>query len=142
VSNILFDSDGTALCLIDLDTLGTQRLAYEMGDALRSWCNPSGEDKDAPSIDLELLRSALDGYLNETRDLISVAERQSIGAGLETVCLELAARFCGDVFHDRYFGWDATRFPSRRAHNLIRARGQLALGLSVRQHRAVIERYL
>ena len=52
--------------------------------------------------------------------------------GLETVCIELAARFAVDVFDDSYFGWDATRFPSRRAHNLIRARGQLALGLAVR----------
>jgi DNA polymerase elongation subunit (family B) len=40
------------------------------------------------------------------------------------------------VFRDEYFGWDAARFPSRRAHNLVRARGQLALGLAVRAARA------
>jgi hypothetical protein len=55
--------------------------------------------------------------------------------GLETVCIELAARFAVDVFRDEYFGWDPARFPSRRAHNLVRARGQLALGLAVRATR-------
>jgi hypothetical protein len=57
-------------------------------------------------------------------------------AGLEVVCIELAARFCVDAFDDSYFGWDPARFPSRRAHNLVRARGQLALALDVRAHRA------
>jgi hypothetical protein len=55
--------------------------------------------------------------------------------GLETVCIELAARFAVDAFDDRYFGWDPARFPSRRLHNLVRARGQLALGVDVRAAR-------
>ena len=59
-----------------------------------------------------------------------------IVVGLETVCVELAARFCVDAFDDAYFGWDPSRFPSRRAHNLVRARGQLALGRAVRAARA------
>ena len=33
-----------AVCLIDLDTVGPLALAYELGDAWRSWCNRSGED--------------------------------------------------------------------------------------------------
>jgi hypothetical protein len=48
----------------------------------------------------------------------------------------LAARFTTDAFDDRYFGWDPARFPSRRAHNLVRARGQLALARAVRAARA------
>ena len=56
--------------------------------------------------------------------------------GAETVSLELAARFAVDVFRDEYFGWDASRFASRRAHNLVRARGQLALSRAVRAARA------
>ena len=31
--------------------------------------------------------------------------------------VELASRFCTDVFEDRYFGWDANRFASRRAQS-------------------------
>ena len=58
-------------------------------------------------------------------------EKIAIVVGLETVCIELAARFTVDMFEDRYFGWDPSRFASRREHNLVRARGQLALGRQV-----------
>jgi hypothetical protein len=67
--------------------------------------------------------------------LVGRDELASVVVGLETVCVELAARFCVDVFEDRYFGWDPARFTSRRAHNLVRAHGQLALARSVREHR-------
>ena len=56
--------------------------------------------------------------------------------GLETISLELASRFAADAIIDAYFGWDRTRFSSRREHNLLRARGQLALSRNVRSTRA------
>jgi Ser/Thr protein kinase RdoA (MazF antagonist) len=130
ISNVLFAPDGAALCLIDLDTLGLQTLAYELGDALRSWCNPAGEDVTEPAADREIFEAALEGYVEAAGDLVTDAERVSIAPGMVTVCVELAARFCADAFEDRYFGWDPTRFPDRRTHNLVRARGQLALGRS------------
>src|SRR5690606_35767203 len=40
ISNIIFAPDDRALCLVDLDTLGRMPIALELGDALRSWCNP------------------------------------------------------------------------------------------------------
>ncbi len=52
-----------------------------------------------------------------------------------TITIELAARFCADAVHDRYFAWDPSRFESRRAHNLARARSQLALARSLSQRR-------
>jgi hypothetical protein len=133
ISNLLFSTDPPrGVCLVDLDTLGRSTLAFELGDALRSWCNPRGEDAGEVALDLELLAAALRGFRAEAGALISPLEWRSIVAGLETICLELAARFAIDVFCDDYFGWDAARFPSRRAHNLVRARGQLALGRAVR----------
>jgi Ser/Thr protein kinase RdoA (MazF antagonist) len=130
ISNVVFRGPD-AICLIDLDTLGMQSIAYEMGDALRSWCNPLGEDVAEAAVQRALLDAALDGYLGPAGSLLSQAEIDSIIPGMRMVCIELAARFCLDVFEDRYFGWDATRFASRREHNLVRARGQLSLGLSV-----------
>jgi hypothetical protein len=44
------------------------------------------------------------------------------------------------VVWDRYFGWDATRFGSRREHNLLRAQGQLALSRNVREQRGELLR--
>ncbi len=121
-----------ANCLVDLDTIGQGTLAFELGDAMRSWCNPLGEDAGSVGFDVAIFEAAIRGFRRVADSLVTAAERRSILDGLETVCLELAARFAVDVFRDDYFGWDAARFPSRRAHNLVRARGQLALGLSVR----------
>jgi Ser/Thr protein kinase RdoA (MazF antagonist) len=137
ISNVLFfpGDPRRARCLVDLDTLGRQTMAYELGDALRSWCNPRGEDETEARLDEAIFAAAMAGHRSGAGDLLTAAERASIVPGLETVCVELAARFCADVFDDAYFGWDAQRYPSRRAHNLVRARGQLSLARSVRAAR-------
>jgi Ser/Thr protein kinase RdoA (MazF antagonist) len=130
ISNVLFRG-GDAVALVDLDTLGRQTIAFELGDAMRSWCNPHPEDAGRARFDLDVFAAAMRGYRDVARSLLTEIEWPAIVLGLETVCVELAARFCADVFEDRYFGWDPSRFPSRRAHNLIRARGQLALARDV-----------
>lgn len=133
ISNLLFHpgSPPAAVALVDLDTLGLQTLAFELGDAMRSWCNPHGEDAGRITFDLDVFTAAIGGWTDVAGARFDEAERASVVPGLETACIELAARFTTDVFDDRYFGWDAARFPSRRAHNLVRARGQLALGRAV-----------
>jgi len=137
ISNLLFErSPLQAICLVDLDTFGLGTLAFELGDAMRSWCNPRGEDAGAVGFDLAIFAAAIGGFRSVADPLVTRAERLSIVTGLETVCVELAARFATDVFRDEYFGWDPTRFPTRRAHNLVRARGQLALATEVRAARS------
>jgi Ser/Thr protein kinase RdoA (MazF antagonist) len=136
ISNLMFRGGAgagalAAVALVDLDTVGRLSLAFELGDAMRSWCNPHKEDADRARFDLDVFAAAMRGYRDAAGDLLVADEWPAIVLGLETVCLELAARFCNDVFEDRYFGWDPARFPSRRAHNLVRARGQLALGKDV-----------
>lgn len=124
-----------AHCLVDLDTVGLQTMAFELGDAMRSWCNPHGEDAGAVQFELPIFEAAIRGFLRVAGSVVTADERVAIVTGLETVCIELAARFAVDVVRDEYFGWDPARFPSRRAHNLVRARGQLALGRAVRAAR-------
>ena len=136
ISNVLFvESPLRAKSLVDLDTLGLGTLAFELGDAMRSWCNPRGEDAGKVGFDLAIFAAAIGGFRGVADHLVTRDERISIVTGLETVCVELAARFATDVFRDDYFGWDASRFPTRRAHNLVRARGQLALDMAVRAAR-------
>jgi Ser/Thr protein kinase RdoA (MazF antagonist) len=139
LSNVMF-APGRAegLCLVDLDTMGQMLLAHELGDALRSWSNPAGEDVTSARVDLALVAAALEGYGASARAMLAPGEAATIAAGFETVTLEVGVRFCADVFEDRYFGWDAARYPSRRAHNLVRARGQASLAASIRAERAAI----
>ena len=139
---MLFVDGDAAHALIDLDTLGQLTLAYELGDALRSWCNPLGEDTVAPRFDLEVFASAIRGYAEGARAAgfaPTAAETASIVPGTITIALELASRFCADAFEDRYFGWDPARFPSRREHNRVRATGQLTLATEVRRAREALQ---
>lgn len=137
ISNIVFRREPTrAVALVDLDTLGRGTLAYELGDAMRSWCNRSGEDAGRVRFELAIFAAAIESFRAVADPLVSHDERRAIPAGLETICFELAARFAVDVFDDCYFGWDPTRFASRREHNVVRARGQLALARQVQACRS------
>src|SRR5262249_31493875 len=129
ISNVLFTGDGEAHALLDLDTLGRLPIAFELGDAFRSWCNPLGEDVAETRFDLEVFAAAVAGYAGARA--LAPEEVASLVPGVETIALELAARFCVDVFEDRYFGWDSAHFPSRREHNRVRACGQLALARAI-----------
>jgi Ser/Thr protein kinase RdoA (MazF antagonist) len=134
ISNLLFEVTDAprGRCLVDLDTVGRGNLAFELGDAMRSWCNPHAEDAGLVEFDLQIFQAAMTGYFAQC-DGHSETERASIVHGLHRVCVELAARFCVDVFANNYFGWDRTRFDNRRSHNLVRAQGQLALAAAVQQ---------
>jgi Ser/Thr protein kinase RdoA (MazF antagonist) len=132
ISNLLFRTRPIrGAALVDLDTLGIGTMAFELGDAMRSWCNPHGEDAGHVRFELPIFAAAMAGFRSEADDLVTRDEKIAIVTGLQTVCIELAARFAIDAFEDRYFGWDPSRFVSRREHNLVRARGQLALGRQV-----------
>ncbi len=133
--NIIVDEEGTnAVAFIDLDTVGPIALAHELGDALRSWCNAAGEDHPNPEIDERAHAAAVQGYFEGWRGPLDRTRRAQVSeallVGLPWICLELSARFAADALNERYFGWDEAAFPTRGAHNLWRARGQLALAES------------
>lgn len=144
VSNIRF-APGTgdaAVCLLDLDTLGRQDYAAEMGDAWRSWCNPATEEEpEAARLDVALFEASAVAWLRAAPPL-SAEEREGLVPGIERISLELAARFCADAVQNSYFREDLSRFPAVGEHNLARARAQLALARSAREQRGACERCL
>jgi Ser/Thr protein kinase RdoA (MazF antagonist) len=133
ISNIIFDDNDRAVALIDLDTVSRMPLPVELGDALRSWCCPLGEEAEG-ILDLEIFSQTMSGYIEALGDGPSAAEWAAIPGAVETIAIELAARFCVDALEESYFGWDHHRFNSAAEHNLVRARAQLALGRSVREN--------
>ena len=138
ISNLRFDHQGQGNCLIDLDTLGQMRWPFEMGDALRSWCNPNKEDKGETALNLDLFDGALAGYASVDIS-VSEQERKALVDGLIQICLELSARFLSDTLNENYFAWDSTRYPSHGAHNLSRAQAMWELYNSVKKQRLQAE---
>lgn len=132
-SNIVLDAaTGEARALIDLDTLTYMPACLELGDAMRSWCNPQAEDSSAATFSVEHFAAALEGYAAGSAGLLTEPEWRAIPAATLTIAVELAARFCADALAERYFGWDAARFADASAHNRARTRGQLEVAAATR----------
>jgi Ser/Thr protein kinase RdoA (MazF antagonist) len=140
ISNLRFDEEGRGICLLDLDTMAALPMDIEMGDALRSWCNPQGEDVAEARFDPALFDAAVRSWLAACPQ--PAPEREALVPGVQRICLELAARFAADALNESYFGWDPSRFPGRGEHNLLRARGQASLAGSVAAQRAALARTL
>ena len=117
-------------------------LCSELGDAWRSWCNPAGEDDpEGVAFSVEHFEASATAFLAEGPPL-HAAERAGLAPSVERICLELAARFCADAINNAYFREDRTRFPQAGAHNLHRARCQVALAQRAHEARAACERIL
>ena len=103
------------MCLIDLDTLARMPVALELGDALRSWCNPATEDAADARFVRPFFAAAVDGYAAAAPGFLAHDEWGAIPRGTLTITVELAARFCADALRERYFRWDprATRARAR-----------------------------
>ena len=146
-NNLLFEPVGSSadyqpIALIDLDTLARLPLAFDWGDALRSWCNLRSEDDPEAELDLTLVEAATEGLMTvfdagSPIDKPTPAELDSLSWGLEIVSLELSARFAADTLLERHFDWDRKRFERAGEHNHQRALGQFDL---YRQARATHDR--
>lgn len=140
INNLLFErTSGEALCLVDLDTIAYMALPLELGDALRSWCNPNGEDIRATEFAPELFKAAMEGYAGSAGALLTPAEWQAIVPATLTICVELAARFCSDALNEDYFSWNPQQFASHSEHSEVRAAGQLALWSAAHELRQELE---
>ena len=142
LNNILFDQAGVGLCVIDLDTLSHGSIAVELGDAFRSWCNPSGERQEKSSFSMAHFEAGMKGYMEGGGSLFTREELLAIPAAVETISLELAVRFLTDALAESYFGWDKTSFESAGHHNLLRAKSQLSLAISFAQQRSAANRII
>ncbi|MEZ4614964.1 MAG: aminoglycoside phosphotransferase family protein [Caldilineaceae bacterium] len=130
VDNILIDnSSNRAVSIIDLDTVKPGLVHYDIGDCLRSCCNPAGEETmvlDDVTFDMKLCRAILAGYLAQVVDFFTEADYAYIYDSIRLITFELGLRFFSDYLAgDVYF---KTRYPE---HNLQRALVQFRLAASI-----------
>lgn len=126
VSNFVFDENNQGVCMIDFDTLQFHTPLFEIADAVRSWCG--GDEADPNNtFNTEIYNALLESYLDNSKGLLSEREQLLIPQACQLVMLGLATRFMNDYIDDSYFGWDETKYNSRKDHNRARALGQLSL---------------
>lgn len=126
VDNVMIDrASGRASGLVDLDTVQPGLIHYDLGDCLRSACNPLGESPvhwQAVRFDLDLARALLQGYLGEARYFLTATDRAYIHDAVRLIAFELGLRFVTDhLAGDLYFKVE------HRGHNLQRALVQFRL---------------
>lgn len=90
--------------LIDLDTAYFGSIHIDLGDALRSFCNPTGEDVCEPDFDVEVFRGFIDGYMSVLGDSLTDLQKEAIYDAVFALSFELGLRFFTDhLSGDSYF---------------------------------------
>jgi Ser/Thr protein kinase RdoA (MazF antagonist) len=130
VDNIMIDNfTGRGIGIVDLDTVKPGLIHYDFGDALRSICNPAGEDEadlEHVTFDLALCQAFIRGYDVHARDFLTEADRRYLFDAIRLIAFELGLRFFQDyLVGDVYF---KVRFEE---HNLNRARVQFKVCESI-----------
>jgi Ser/Thr protein kinase RdoA (MazF antagonist) len=137
VNNVMIEeSSGRALSLVDLDTVKPGLIHYDIGDCMRSGCNPLGEETEnweAVRFDPEIGAAILEGYLTQARNFLTAADYEYLFDSIRLLAFELGVRFLTDhLAGNVYF---KVKHPQ---HNLQRALVQFKLTESIEAHEADI----
>ncbi len=130
VNNVMFDiTTGKAMSIVDLDTIKPGLVHYDIGDCLRSGCNPMGEETQnwqEVKFDLDLCQSILQGYLGIAKKFLTDNDYDYIFDAIRLISFELGLRFFTDYLAGNvYF---KVKYPE---HNLFRALVQFQLTKSI-----------
>jgi Ser/Thr protein kinase RdoA (MazF antagonist) len=142
INNIMIcDHTGQAISLIDLDTVKPGLVHYDIGDCLRSSCNPLGEDTldfDNVRFEIDLAQAILDGYVSVASQFLTEDDYAYIYNAIRLLAFECGLRFFAD-----YLAGDVYFKVKHPEHNLHRAIVQFKLTenieAQVRAIRAMID---
>lgn len=130
VDNIMLDDfTDEGIGIVDFDTVKPGLIHYDFGDALRSVCNPAGEDAanlGDVTFDVDLCEAFVKGYVRQARKFLSDQDRRYLYDSIRLLAFELGLRFLQD-----YLAGDVYFKVQNEEHNLIRARVQFKLCESV-----------
>ena len=141
VNNVMIEeTTGRAISLVDLDTVKPGLIHYDIGDCLRSGCNPLGEETErweAVQFDPEIGAAILEGYLAQARRFLTAADYEYLYDSIRLLAFELGVRFFTDYLAGNvYF---KVKHPE---HNLQRALVQFKLTESIEAHETDIRRII
>jgi len=137
VNNVMIDTaTGRAISIVDLDTVKPGLVHYDIGDCLRSCCNPLGEETErweTVRFETDLCQAILGGYLLLARDFLTENDYEYLYEAIRLIAFELGLRFFTDYLEgDVYFK------VRHREHNLARALVQFKLTESIESQETTI----
>ena len=143
INNIVFTTDKKeALCLLDLDTLGKNKIILDIGDAARTWCNDANEDDIKNSkFNPKTLKQMVRGYV-ETARFVTNAELNAIVEGIETILIEQISRFLTDAIEESYYTLQKEKYDSLYTQNKTKAMAQVKLFYDFQNHKPEVIQFL
>jgi Ser/Thr protein kinase RdoA (MazF antagonist) len=141
VNNILFDQNtDLAVSVVDLDTVKSGLVHYDIGDCLRSGCNLAGEEVaqwQNIQFETELCYEILQGYRSIAHSFLTEADYAYIYDAIRVITFELGLRFFSDYLAgNRYFH---VQYPE---HNLWRSLVQFRLLESIESQKSTIDKII
>lgn len=125
ISNVLFDKNEKAICVIDLDTLMPGYFISDVGDMMRTYLSPANEEeKDLDKIFIreDFYKAIAEGYLEEMSGELTEKENSYFSYSGKFMIYMQALRFLIDHFeNDIYYG------AEYEGHNFVRAQNQAVL---------------
>lgn len=140
VDNILFDKDGSVLCVIDLDTVMPNFIFSDYGDYLRSAANTGREDDpvlENVQFNMDIFRSFTRGYLETARRFLTPVEIEHLPYAAKLFPYMQTVRFLAD-----YIDGDLYYRVLSPDHNLVRSRAQWKLFESADQHEQEMQEFI
>lgn len=125
INNVLFNDDDKGICVIDLDTLMPGYFISDVGDMMRTYISPFGEEeKDFSKLEMreDYFTAIAEGYLHEMHNELNQIElNHFVFAGKFMIYMQ-ALRFLTDYLNnDIYYG------RKYEEHNFVRAGNQVHL---------------
>lgn len=124
--NVMIDDEsGQGVCVIDLDTVMPGFAVFDFGDSVRSGATTAAEDEPDTfkvHFDLAVFERLAQGFLEETRDVLTPVEIEHLAFGAKLITFEQAIRFLSD-----YLDGDVYYKTRHERHNLDRCRTQIKL---------------
>lgn len=124
VNNMLFDENGSPLCIVDLDTVMPGFVLSDFGDFMRTAANKAAEDEpdlNKIQVDLGVFEAYAKGYL-EKATFLTALEKQLLPYGCRLMTYMQTVRFLTDFLNgDTYY---KIQYPD---HNWVRTQAQFRL---------------
>lgn len=140
VNNMMFDEDGTVLCVIDLDTVMPSFIFSDYGDFLRSAANTGAEDDkdlDRVNFNMDIFQAFTKGYLESAKSFLLPVEIENLPYAAALFPYMQCVRFLADYINgDTYY---KIQYPE---HNLVRTKAQFKLLQSVEEHTPAMQAFI